>query len=96
MERDKEKSLKHRGGIGLPEKPFGFIAIEKGFIKADQLYEALLRQRAQETGGAERRPLGLILKDLGYLTVSQINEVIQTLEYEAESRKPAPRSLKKP
>jgi hypothetical protein len=39
-----------------------------------------MRQRAQETGGAERRPLGLILKDLGYLSVSQIDEILQTRE----------------
>ena len=71
-------------GIGLPQRRFGFIAIEKGFIKADQLYEALLRQRAQETGGADRRPLGMILKDLGHLSFSQIEEVLQTLEEEAK------------
>jgi hypothetical protein len=80
--------------MDLPQRHFGFIAIEKGFIRADQLYEALMRQRAQETGGTERRPLGLILKDLGYLSVSQINEILQTLQYEAESRKKTPISLK--
>jgi len=79
--------LKRRKGIELPERRFGFIAIEKGFIKADQLYEALMRQRAQETGGAERRPLGMILKDLGYLSVSQIEEILKTLEDEAKSTK---------
>ncbi|MGE5838417.1 MAG: hypothetical protein ACM34H_00675 [Deltaproteobacteria bacterium] len=79
MNKDKMK------GIGLPQRRFGFIAIEKGFIKADQLYEALLRQRAQETEGADRRPLGMILKDLGHLSVSQIEEVLQTLEEEAKS-----------
>ena len=94
MNEDKDKSLKRRKGMGLPQRRFGFIAIEKGFIKADQLYEALIRQRAQETGGAERRPLGMILKDLGYLSVSQINEILETLQYEAESRKKTPRSLK--
>jgi len=94
MTRDKEKSLRHGIGIDLPQRRFGFIAIEKGFIKADQLYEALIRQRAQETGGAERRPLGMILKDLGYLSVSQINEILETLQYEAASRKKTPRSLK--
>ncbi len=87
MKEDKEKSLKRRKGIELPERRFGFIAIEKGFIKADQLYEALMRQREQETGGAERRPLGMILKDLGYLSVSQIDEILQTLEGEAKSKK---------
>ena len=79
-------------GIGLPQRRFGFIAIEKGFIKADQLYEALLRQRAQETGGADRRPLGMILKDLGHLSFSQIEEVLQTLEEEAKPIRTTPRS----
>jgi len=78
-------------GIELPQRRFGFIAIEKGFIKADQLYEALLRQRAQETEGTDRRPLGMILKDLGYLSVSQIDEVLQTLEEEAKSSRNTPR-----
>ena len=36
----------------------------------------------------------MILKDLGYLSVSQINEILQTLQYEAESRKKTPISLK--
>ena len=87
MDKDKEISLKRRKGIELPQRRFGFIAIEKGFIKADQLYEALMRQRAQETGGAESRPLEMILKDLGYLSVSQIDEILQTIEDEAESKK---------
>ena len=93
VNKNKEKSLKHAIGTDLPERRFGFIAIEKGFIKADQLYEALMRQRAQETGGAERRPMGMILKDLGYLSVSQINEILQILQHEAESKKNTPMSL---
>jgi hypothetical protein len=94
VRKNREKSLKRPKGIGLPERRFGFIAIEKGFIKADQLYEGLMRQRAQEAEGVERRPLGLLLKDLGYLSIAQLNEALQTLEYEAESRKPNPRSFK--
>ena len=94
MNKDKEKSLKHAIGIDLPQRRFGFIAIEKGFIKADQLYEALIRQRAQETGRTERRPIGMILKDLGYLSVSQLNEILQILQHEAESRRSTPMSLK--
>ena len=77
MNKDKEKTLKRRKRINLPQRRFGFIEIEKGFIKADQLYEALIKQRAQETGGTERRPMGMILKDLGYLSVSQIDEILQ-------------------
>ncbi|HWR59050.1 MAG TPA: hypothetical protein VN328_09200 [Thermodesulfovibrionales bacterium] len=94
MTKKKEKPLKRPVGIDLPERRFGFIAIEKRFIKADQLWEALIKQRAQETGATERRPLGMILKNMGYLSVSQIGEILQTLEYEAGSRKPTPRSFK--
>ena len=88
MTKKKEKPSKHVIDIDLPERRFGFIAIEKGFIRADQLWEALIKQRAQETGGIERRPLGLILKDLGYLSVSQINEVLQTLQEESRKNQP--------
>ena len=91
MNESKQNSLKRRMAIELPQRRFGFIAIEKGFIKADQLWEALIKQRAQETGKAERRPLGMILKDLGYLSVSQIDEVLQTLEEEAKSTRNTPR-----
>jgi len=94
MKEIKEKPLKGAVDIDLPQRRFGFIAIEKGFIKADHLYEALIRQRAQETGGAERRPLGMILKDLGYLSVSQIDEILQTLEAEARQTKKTPRLFK--
>jgi hypothetical protein len=92
MNENKEKSLKRAMDIHLPQRRFGFIAIEKGFIKVDQLYEALIKQRAQETGTAERRLLGVILKDMGYLSVSQIDEVLQVLE--SESRKNTPMSSK--
>ncbi len=94
MTKKKEKPLKRASGMDLPERRFGFIAIEKGFIRADQLWEALIKQRAQETGGIERRPLGLILKDLGYLSVSQIDDILQTLKDEAESKKNPPIPLK--
>jgi len=94
MNKKNEKPLKRAMDMDLPQRRFGFIAIEKRFIKADQLWEALIKQRAQETGKAERRPLGMILKDLGYLSVSQIDEVLQTLEEEAKSTRNTPRPPK--
>jgi hypothetical protein len=94
MTKKKEKPSKRVIDIDLPERRFGFIAIEKGFIRADQLWQALIEQRAQETSGRERRPLGMMLKDLGYLSVSQIDEILQTLQDEEESRKNPPNSLK--
>jgi hypothetical protein len=94
MTKKKEKPSKRVIDIDLPERRFGFIAIEKGFIRADQLWQALIEQRAQETSGRERRPLGMILKDLDYLSVSQIDEILQTFQDEEESRKNPPNSLK--
>jgi hypothetical protein len=92
MNKKKEKPLKRAMDMDLPQRRFGFIAIEKRFIKADQLWEALIKQRAQETGKGERRPLGMILKDLGYLSVSQIDEILQTLQDEEESKRKVPSS----
>jgi len=54
MNKNKRKSVKPAVGIDPPERRFGSIAMDKGFIKADQLYEALMRQRAQETRGGEK------------------------------------------
>jgi hypothetical protein len=36
----------------------------------------------------------MILKDMGYLSVSQIDEILQTLQDEEESRENPPSSLK--
>jgi len=90
MNKNKKKSLKHAVNIDPPERRFGSIAMDKGFIKADQLYEALMTQKVQETRGGERRPLGMILKDLGYLSVAQVDEILEVLEREAGSTENTP------
>ena len=43
---NEEKSLERRKGMDLPQRRFGLIAVEKNFIKAGHLYDALMRQRA--------------------------------------------------
>ncbi len=91
MKTKKEEKQRLVIGIEYPERRFGVIAMEKGFINADQLWEALVTQKAQVTGDAERRDVGMILKDLGYLSVSQINQVLQTMKAETESRKAVPK-----
>jgi hypothetical protein len=95
VERKKGKKEKLAIGIEYPERRFGVIAMEKGFINADQLWEALVTQKAQMTGDIERRHVGMILKDLGYLSVSQVNEVLETMKAEMESRKIVPRLPRK-
>jgi hypothetical protein len=91
VKREKEEKMRLAIGIEYPERRFGVVAMEKGFINADQLWEALVTQKAQVTGDAERRHVGMILKDLGWLSVSQINQVLQTMKAEMESREAVPK-----
>ncbi len=55
---------------------FGLVAIKKGFITSEQLNEALKIQVAEELEGGNRRLTGQILQDKGYITISQIDEVL--------------------
>jgi hypothetical protein len=80
-------------GIEYPQRRFGLIAIEKGFITVDDLWEAIVRQKAQDS--AERRHIGMILKDLGHLTISQIDEVLEAMAKEGEPKKTFSGSPKK-
>ena len=61
-------------------KRFGVIAVEKGFITLEQLVEALTVQVIEETEGKKRRLIGQILLSMGYLTSSQIDEVMETMD----------------
>jgi hypothetical protein len=59
-------------GIEYPKRRFGIIAIEKRFITVDQLWEALIQQAHQK----ERVHIGEILRKMGFITDSQLNEVL--------------------
>lgn len=59
-------------------KRFGVVAVEKGFITLDQLVEAMTVQIIEETEGKKHRLIGQILLSLGYLTLPQINEVMES------------------
>ncbi len=61
------------------EKRFGVIAIEKGFIKPEQLLEALNIQVMEDIEHKEHRPIGRILLELGHVTEPQIDEVLNLL-----------------
>lgn len=89
MDETKQKTEKLSVGIEYPQRRFGLIAIEKGFITVDELWEALMKQKAQ-SADAERRHIGMILKDMGYIKVAQIDEVLESMKQEAESKKPLP------
>jgi len=66
-------------GTEFIDKRFGVTAVEKGFITIDQLFEALKIQITEEIEKKEHRLIGRILYDMELLTLSQIDEVLDTV-----------------
>ncbi len=64
------------GKIEHYEKQFGIIAIEKGFISAENLIETLKIQVEEELENKTHRLIGEILLDKGYITPTQIQDVL--------------------
>jgi hypothetical protein len=62
---------------GLLDKRFGAVAIDKGFISLEQLFEAMKIQIRENTEGIEHRLIGQILWEKGYINSAQINEVLK-------------------
>lgn len=60
-----------------PEKRFGSIAVEKGFITPDQLIDALRIQINQEIITGKHKLIGEILLEKGHITTDQINDVLK-------------------
>jgi len=67
------------GKIEHYEKRFGLIAIEKGFICADDLVKALIIQVDEDIHYVPHRLLGDILCDQGIMTEKQVEEVVSEL-----------------
>jgi hypothetical protein len=66
-------------------KFFGEVALDKRFVTADQLYEALTVQARDKVEGKPERLLGQILLELGYLDEAQIRQVLDILYPVSES-----------
>jgi len=60
-------------------KFFGEVALEKRFVTAEQLYEALTIQARGKAEGKMDKQLGQILLELGYMGADQISEVLDVL-----------------
>ena len=61
------------------DKRFGIVAVEKGFITAEQLIEAMKTQIMEEIKNSKHLLIGEILRDKGYLTKAQVREVLETM-----------------
>jgi predicted metal-dependent hydrolase len=62
--------------VEVHDKRFGVIAVEKGFITKEQLFEALKIQIEEELQNKQHNLIGLILIELGYLTHDQADEIL--------------------
>jgi len=58
---------------------FGDIAIRKQFITKDQFVEAMAFQIENELEGIQPKLIGSILRDMGYITAAQIDEVVSIM-----------------
>jgi hypothetical protein len=61
------------------EKRFGILAVEKGFITADQVIYALRIQVMEDIEKGKHRLIGRILLEQGLITLSQIEELLDSL-----------------
>jgi len=61
------------------EMRFGIVAIDKGFITATQLIEALRTQVIGDVEQKEHKLIGTILFEMGLVEREQIDEVVKEL-----------------
>ena len=73
---DKDSNLEDKMEI---EKRFVFIAAKKGFITKEQAFEGLGTQVTEDLEGKKHRLIGEIMVSLGYMTDSQVDEVLQEI-----------------
>jgi hypothetical protein len=62
--------------IELRDKKFGILAVEKGFINKDKLFEALKIQVEEGLSGESHNFIGHILIRLAYLTPEQVDQIL--------------------
>ncbi len=62
-------------------KRFGYFSIKKGFVTEDQFIEAMRIQISNEQKRDESNSIGQIMKEMGFITEEQINEVISDIKY---------------
>ena len=59
------------------EMRFGIVAVEKGFVTADQVVNALEIQVKEDLSSGKHQRIGMILLEQGHITLQQLNEVLQ-------------------
>lgn len=61
------------------EYRFGFIAVKKGFATPEQVSKALEVQFEENVLAEKHRLIGEILINLGFMTASQVDQVLEEI-----------------
>jgi len=61
------------------EKRFGVLAMEKQWITASQLVEAMKVQVTEDIEKGKHRLIGRILLEEGWMTLAQIDDVLKSM-----------------
>ncbi len=64
------------------EHRFGLVAVEKGFVTPEQFIMAIDVQFNENLSSLKHRRIGEIFIDMGLMSVSQVDEVLETLSKE--------------
>ncbi|MBW1702034.1 MAG: hypothetical protein JRJ11_01005 [Deltaproteobacteria bacterium] len=67
------------------DKRFGVIALEKGFVTADQVVDALKTQVEEDLLSGTHRLIGRILLEKQIITLSQLDEALSSMEKSPEN-----------
>ena len=59
---------------------FGTVAVKRGYITSRQLGEAVGLQLRMDLENGDHKLIGQVLVDMGLMTTSQVNEVLQERE----------------
>ena len=65
---------------------FGIVAIDMGFITAEQLIEALRIQVIGDIEQKEHKLIGTILLEMGLVTREQIDKVVEEMAKKGKSK----------
>jgi hypothetical protein len=65
--------------VEVHDKRFGVLAVERGFITKEHLFEALKIQIEEDLQRKSHNLIGIILMRLGYLTKAQAEEVLEAM-----------------
>ena len=67
------------------EMRFGGVAINKGYVTPEQVIDALNIQVKEDISFGKHRRIGVILLEQGFITLMQIDEVLDDLDQQIDN-----------